>query len=79
VREEGGAPVVVAKGLDLVALKIREIAEAQDIAVIENKPLARAMYEKVDVNSEIPSEFFLAVAELIHYLQMKSVAKLAVR
>jgi flagellar biosynthesis protein FlhB len=79
VRSEGGAPVVVAKGLDIIALKIREIAEAQNISVIENKALARAMYDKVEVDSEIPSEFFMAVAELIHYLQMRSVAKLAER
>ena len=79
VRSEGGAPVVVAKGLDIIALKIREIAELQNIAVIENKALARAMYDKVDVDSEIPSEFFLAVAELIHFLQMRSVAKLVER
>jgi flagellar biosynthesis protein FlhB len=79
VRNEGGAPVVVAKGLDIIALKIREVAEFHDIAVIENKPLARAMFDKVEVDAEIPSEFFMAVAEMIHYLQMRSVAKFAER
>ncbi len=77
VRSEGGAPVVVAKGLDIIALKIRKIAEEQNISIIENRPLARAMYEKVDINSEIPSEFFMAVAELIHFLQMRSVGNSA--
>jgi flagellar biosynthesis protein FlhB len=61
----------------VIALRIREIAEKHEIAVIENKPMARAMYEKVEVNSEIPQEFFMAVAELIHFLQMKSMARTA--
>jgi len=75
VRSEGGAPIVLAKGVDIIALKIRKIAEDLDIAIIENKPLARAMYEKIEINAEIPQEFFLAVAELIHFLQMKSVVQ----
>ena len=76
VRSEGGAPIVLAKGQDSMALKIRSIAEEHGISVIENKPLARAMYEKVEVNSMIPQEFFKAVAELIHFLQMRKVANL---
>jgi flagellar biosynthetic protein FlhB len=59
-----------------MALKIRAIAEEHGISVIENKPLARAMYEKVEVNAMIPQEFFKAVAELIHFLQMRNVGKL---
>ena len=59
-----------------MALKIRAIAEEHGISVIENKPLARAMYEKVAVDSMIPQEFFKAVAELIHFLQMRKVAAL---
>ena len=76
VRSEGGAPVVLAKGRDGLALKIRAIAEENGISVLENKPLARAMYEKVEVNATIPQEFFKAVAELIHFLQMKKVNSL---
>ncbi len=76
VRSEGGAPMVLAKGRDSIALKIRAIAEEQGISVIENKPLARAMYEKVEVNATIPQEFFKAVAEMIHFLQMRKVANL---
>jgi flagellar biosynthesis protein FlhB len=76
VRSEGGAPIVLAKGRDSIALKIRSIAEEQGISVIENKPLARAMYEKVEVNTTIPQEFFKAVAEMIHFLQMRKVASL---
>ena len=76
VRSEGGAPIVLAKGQDSMALKIRAIAEEHGISIVENKPLARAMYEKVEVNSMIPQEFFKAVAELIHFLQMRKVANL---
>lgn len=72
VREEGGAPMVLAKGQDLIALKIREIAEANGIPVIEDKALARSMYDHVEVSKMIPSEFYKAVAELIHYLQARS-------
>ncbi len=74
VRSEGGAPIVLAKGRDTMALKIRSIAEEHGISVMENKPLARAMYDKVEVNSMIPPEFFKAIAEMIHFLQMRQVA-----
>ena len=72
VREEGGAPLVIAKGQDLIALKIREIAEGHDIPVIEDKALARSMYDHVEVSQLIPTEFFKAVAELIHFLQARN-------
>jgi len=70
-REENAAPVVVAKGMDVVALKIREVAEKNRIPVIENKALARALYEAVQVDQVIPAEFFRPVAELIYFLQSK--------
>ena len=70
-REEGGAPLVIAKGQDLLALKIREIAGQHGIAVIENKPLARSMYDLVAVGEVIPPEFYKAVAEVIHYVQSR--------
>jgi flagellar biosynthetic protein FlhB len=66
VKEEGDAPVVVAKGQDLVALKIREIAEENQIPVFEDPPLARSMFAQVSVDSVIPPVFYKAVAELIH-------------
>ena len=66
VREEGDAPVVVAKGQDLIALKIREIAEENGIPVFEDPPLARSMFAQVSVDSVIPPVFYKAVAELIH-------------
>jgi flagellar biosynthetic protein FlhB len=68
VREEGGAPLVVAKGQDLIALKIREIAVEHGIPVIENKPLAQSLYRSVEVDRMIPPEFYKAVAEIVFYL-----------
>ena len=65
VREEDSAPIVLAKGQDLVALKIREIAEANNIPVFEDVALARSMYKQVSVDSVIPQQFYQAVAELI--------------
>lgn len=73
VREEGGAPTVVAKGQDLVALKIREIAAAHGIPVIEDKPLARSMYDAVEVDRPIPPEFYRVVAELLYFFYYRKV------
>lgn len=77
VREEGGAPLVVAKGQDLVALRIREIAEQNDIPIFEEPPLARSIFAQVSVDSFIPTEFYRAVAELIHQVYAKSGASSA--
>ena len=65
VREESAAPVVVAKGQDLVALKIREIATDHGIPIFEDVALARSMYKQVSVDSLIPPQFYQAVAELV--------------
>ncbi len=62
------APVCVAKGVDLIARKIREIAEQHDIPVIENPPLARALHGTVEIDQEIPQEHYRAVAEIIGYI-----------
>jgi flagellar biosynthetic protein FlhB len=62
------APVCVAKGVDLIARKIREIAETHGIPVVENPPLARALHATVDIDQEIPPEHYRAVAEIIGYL-----------
>jgi flagellar biosynthetic protein FlhB len=66
--EETPAPICVAKGLDLVALKIREIAEASSVPTVENRPLARALYDAVEIDQEIPPEHYKAVAEVISYV-----------
>lgn len=70
-RDEGGAPMVLAKGVDLIALKIRAIAESENIPVIEDKALARSMYDQVEVSKMIPPEFYKAVAEIVHFLHVR--------
>jgi flagellar biosynthetic protein FlhB len=62
------APVCVAKGVDLIARKIREVAEANDVPVVENPPLARALHGTVEIDQEIPPEHYRAVAEIIGYI-----------
>ncbi len=62
------APVCVAKGVDLIALKIREVAGAHDVAVVENPPLARTLYAAVEIDEEVPAEHYKAVAEIIGYV-----------
>lgn len=67
--EDGmAAPLCVAKGVDDLALKIREVAREHDIPIIRNPPLARALHDTVDVDEEIPSEHYKAVAEVISYV-----------
>ncbi len=74
VRSEGGAPMVLAKGVDLIALKIREIALENEVPIIEDRPLARSLYEAVTVDAVIPAEFYRAVAEIVHLIQSKRAA-----
>jgi flagellar biosynthetic protein FlhB len=62
------APICVAKGIDTLALKIREIAGKHDIPIVENVPLARALHATVEVDGEIPVEHYHAVAEIIGYV-----------
>ena len=67
--------MVLAKGLDLVALKIREIAEKNGVPVIEDRALARSMYDAVEVDTMIAPEFYRPVAELIHFLYSRGQRK----
>ncbi len=62
------APVCVAKGIDAIARKIREVAQQHDVPIVENPPLARALHGTVEVDQEIPPEHYKAVAEVIGYL-----------
>jgi len=62
------APICVAKGADLIALKIREIATKHSVPVIENPPLARTLYATVEIDQEVPPEHYKAVAEVIGYV-----------
>jgi flagellar biosynthetic protein FlhB len=62
------APICVAKGADLIARKIREVAGAHNIPIVENPPLARALHGTVEIDQEIPAEHYQAVAEIIGYV-----------
>jgi flagellar biosynthetic protein FlhB len=72
IRNEDAAPKVLAKGQDKLALAIREKAEEHNIPIIENKSLARSLFEATEVDELIPPEFYKAVAELIIYLDSKA-------
>jgi flagellar biosynthetic protein FlhB len=67
-RERDAAPMVVAKGADLMAKRIREIAKAHEVAIVENPPLARSLYKTVEMGQMVPAELFRAVAELLAYV-----------
>ena len=71
VPEEMGAPVCVAKGVDGLALKIREIAGEHQIPIVEDVPLARALYASVDVDDVIPRQHYEAVAKVIGFIMGK--------
>jgi flagellar biosynthetic protein FlhB len=62
------APVCIAKGVDKVALRIREVAKEHDIIIMENKPLARVLYDTVDIDEMVPAEHYKAVADVISYV-----------
>ena len=62
------APTVVAKGMDNVAQQIKKIARENDVHVVENKPLAQALYKQVEIDQQIPDELFAAVADVLAYV-----------
>jgi flagellar biosynthetic protein FlhB len=62
------APVVVAKGADFLALKMREVASHHDIPIIENPPLARSLYSNLKISQEIKPEYYKAIAEVIRFI-----------
>jgi flagellar biosynthetic protein FlhB len=62
------APLCVAKGADAIALRIRELAREHDVPIVENPPLARALFAAVEVDGVIPNEHFKAVAEVIGFV-----------
>ena len=61
-------PIVVAKGIDYLAFQIRDIAKQNNVPIVENRPVARALYNSVPVDGIIPSELYLAVAEILAYV-----------
>jgi flagellar biosynthetic protein FlhB len=67
-RESSEAPVLLAKGADYIAMKIKEIAKENNIEIIENKPLARMLYYNVEVGAEIPPELYQMTAEVLAYV-----------
>ena len=66
--EEMTAPKLVAKGVDSLAFRIRQVAEENDVPLVENPPLAWALYSAVELDEEIPPEHYKAVAEVIGYV-----------
>ena len=62
------APVCVAKGADLIARRMREVASEHGVPIVENPPLARALHAAVEIDEEIPPEHYKAVAEVIGYI-----------
>ena len=62
------APLVVAKGVDFVAQKIKYIAKENEVVMVENRPLARALYDQTEIGQAIPEEFFKAVAEILAFV-----------
>lgn len=66
--EKHGAPVVLAKGADFVALRIIKIAEENNVVIVENRPLARGLYESVELQRQIPEQYYQAVAEVLAFV-----------
>ena len=64
----GGAPVVLAKGLDLIAEMIKKVAKAHKITFVESPELARSIYYNVEISEEIPTELYVAVAKILAYV-----------
>ena len=64
----GEAPILVAKGADLLAQKIKEVAKENKIEIVENKPLARMLYYNVELGAEIPPELYQMTAEVLAYV-----------
>ena len=71
------APIVVAKGVDVIAAKIREVAGEHAVPIFEAPPLARVLYRNVDIGDEIPSALYVAVAQILTYVFQLKVAKRA--
>ncbi len=68
VSDKMEAPVLTAKGIDSIAMRIREVAKEHDVPIVENPPLSRALYEGVDLDQDVPPEHYKAVAEIIGYV-----------
>ena len=69
------APIVVAKGVDAIAARIREIGGEHNVQIFEAPPLARVLYKNVDIGGEVPSHLYVAVAQVLSYIFQLRVAK----
>jgi flagellar biosynthesis protein FlhB len=69
---ETAAPLCLAKGIDSLALKIREVAEANNVPIVEDAPLARALYATVEIDQTIPREHYEAVAKVIGFVMRQA-------
>ena len=67
-KSKAPAPIVVAKGVDYLAFQIRDIAKNNNVPIVENRPVARALYNTVPVDGIIPSDLYVAVAEILAYV-----------
>ena len=67
-KSKAPAPIVVAKGVDYLAFQIRDIAKNSNVPIVENRPVARALYNSVPVDGMIPSDLYVAVAEILAYV-----------
>lgn len=67
-KEKYDAPIVLAKGADYLAQKIKDAAREHDIEIVENKPLARMLYHNVEIGQQIPPELYQMVAEVLAYV-----------
>ena len=72
-KEQAAAPILLAKGADHLAQKIKEVAKEFNVPIVENKPLARMLYYNVDLDAEIPQELYQMTAEVLAYVyQLKN-------
>ena len=72
-KEKAAAPVLIAKGADHLAQKLKDIAKEHNVPIVENKPLARMLYYNVDIDAEIPQELYQMTAEVLAYVyQLKN-------
>ncbi len=69
--EVAPAPILVAKGEEYLAARIKDVAKEAGVTIVENKPLARAIYTTVDIDQEIPPELYQAVAEILAMIYTK--------
>ncbi|KAB7890366.1 EscU/YscU/HrcU family type III secretion system export apparatus switch protein, partial [Poseidonibacter ostreae] len=67
-KEVDSAPKMIAKGIDFIAVKIKNVAKENDIPIIENPALARALHDQIELEQQIPSEFYKALAEIFSYV-----------